>query len=131
MSQENVAVVQAGFDTWNAGDMDAYRELLDPDVAVRVPPEWPEQGPFEGREAVMGEYLRLRDTWDFDQADPISGFIHAADRVVGRFRFQARGLGPNMNMELSCIYTVRHGKVTCFEYFWDHAEALEAAGLSE
>ena len=34
MSEENVAVVQAFVDTWNAGDMDAVRELLDPDVIL-------------------------------------------------------------------------------------------------
>ena len=34
MSEENVAVVQAFVDTWNVGDMDAVRELLDPDVIL-------------------------------------------------------------------------------------------------
>ena len=28
MSQENIKVVRATFDTWNAGDMDAFRELV-------------------------------------------------------------------------------------------------------
>jgi ketosteroid isomerase-like protein len=53
MSQENVEVVGAMFDTWNAGDMDAFRELYDPDVIVRAPKDWPEPGPFVGREALM------------------------------------------------------------------------------
>ena len=32
MSQENVELVRALFETWNAGDMDAFRDLFDPDV---------------------------------------------------------------------------------------------------
>jgi hypothetical protein len=29
------------------------------------------------------------------------------------------------------VYTVRKGKIVFLEFFWDHAEALEAVGLSE
>jgi hypothetical protein len=32
---------------------------------------------------------------------------------------------------VTCVYTVRKRKIIAFEFFWDHAEALEAAGLSE
>jgi len=53
MSQENVKVVRAAFEAWNAGDMDAFRELLAPDVISRSPDGWPEPGPYVGREAVM------------------------------------------------------------------------------
>ena len=53
MSQENVEVVRAAFEAWNAGDMDAFREMYDPDAIVRMLEDWPEPGPFVGREAVM------------------------------------------------------------------------------
>jgi ketosteroid isomerase-like protein len=36
MSQENVEVVRANFDVWNDGDMDAWRELLAPDIIMRT-----------------------------------------------------------------------------------------------
>ena len=53
MSQENVEIVRAFFETWNAGDMDAFRELYDPDVIVRTAEGWPESGPYVGRESYM------------------------------------------------------------------------------
>ena len=53
MSQENVEVVRATFEAWNAGDMDAIREQYDPGVIAWAPEGWPEPGPFVGREAVM------------------------------------------------------------------------------
>ena len=34
-------------------------------------------------------------------------------------------------MELTTVFTVRKGKIVRMEFFWDHAEALEAVGLSE
>ena len=42
--------------------MDALRELYDPDVIVRMPEDWPEPGPFVGREAVMRQLEQLRET---------------------------------------------------------------------
>ena len=41
------------------------------------------------------------------------------------------GHGPEMNMEMTCVLTVRKGKILASECFWNHAEALEAVGLSE
>jgi ketosteroid isomerase-like protein len=56
MSQENVEIVQSSGAAWNAGDMDAVRESLDPDVIWRAPEGWPEPGPYVGREAVMRQW---------------------------------------------------------------------------
>ena len=131
MSQENVEVAKAAFAAWNAGDMDAFRELCDPDIVMRPPERWPEPGPFVGREAVMREWELVRETWVADAVEPISDFIDAGDRVVVRLAYHGEGHGPEMNFEMTQVITVRNGKILYREYFWDHAEALEAVGLSE
>ena len=46
MSEENVEIVRAAGQAWNAGDMDAFRELHDPDVILRPAKDWPEPGPY-------------------------------------------------------------------------------------
>ena len=81
MSQENVEVVRATFEAWNAGDMDAVRELYDPDVSLRMPEGWPEPGPFVGRDAVMRQWKRQREAFDADTAVPISDFISKSGSV--------------------------------------------------
>ena len=81
MSQENVEIVKAALEAWNAGDMDAFRELYDPDAIVRPVKDWPEPGPFVGREAVMGWFEQLRETWDTDALETVS-FTDAGDRVI-------------------------------------------------
>jgi ketosteroid isomerase-like protein len=131
MSRENVEVVRAGFEAWNAGDMDAFRELLATEVILRPVEDWPEPGPYVGREAVMRWLGQLRDTWDADAMEAIGDFSDVADRVVVRFIWHGMGHGPQANMEFTGVLTVRDGRIRGYEFFWNHAEALEAAGLRE
>lgn len=129
MSQENAEIVRAIFDVWNAGDMDAFRELYDPDVTVRTVEDWPEPGPYVGREAAMGFFEQLRDTWHADTLVPTSDIIDAGDRVVVRYIWRGAGHGPDLSMEGTIVFTMRKGTVVLQEFFWDHDDALEAAGL--
>ena len=90
-----MAVVQAFVDTWNAGDMDAVRELLDPDVILMPVSDWPEPGPYMGREAAMGFYERVREAFDADTVELTGGFSQAADRVVFRWSGTPGGTDPS------------------------------------
>ena len=131
MSRENVDVVRAGLAAWNAGDMDAVRETHDPNVIARALEGWPEPGPFVGRDEVMRQYERLRAAWDADALEPISDFLDAGDRVIVRVILHGAGFGPEVNLECTIVYTVRERRVFYIEYFWNHDDALEAAGLRE
>ena len=131
MSKENVEVARAVFAAWNTGDMDALRELYDPDVIVRMAENWPEPGPYVGREAVMRQWGQIRDAWDSDALEPIGDFIDAADRVVVRHIYRGAGYGPESQVELTVVFTVRKRRIFYQEFFWDYAEALETIGLAE
>jgi ketosteroid isomerase-like protein len=110
MSQENVEVVRAAFAAYSAGDMDAFRELHDPDVIVRTLEGWPEPGPFVGRKAIMREWEHIREAWNADVVEPISDFIVAGDRVAVRHTWRvATGDGPEVNMEVTNVLMVRRG----------------------
>jgi ketosteroid isomerase-like protein len=131
MSQENVEVLQRGFEAWNAGDMDAVHENFDPDAIMRMPEDWPETGPFVGRDAVIRQLEQQRETWDADSFELISDFIDVGDRVAVRFIWRGAGYGPESNIEATGVYTMRKGRIFYVEHFWDHAEALESLGLTE
>jgi ketosteroid isomerase-like protein len=131
MPQENVEVVRALFEAWNAGDMDAVRALYDPRAVVYHAEGWPEPGPSVGREAVMRLWEGIREPWDVDELKLISHSIAVGDRIAVRVIWRGRGRGPGMDMELTCVWTVRKGRIFNQEFFWDHAEALETLGLSE
>jgi ketosteroid isomerase-like protein len=131
VSHQNVDVIRAGIEAWNAGDMDALRELYDPNIIVRSPEGWPEPGPFVGREAVMRQWEQMRETWDADILELVSDPIDAADRVVVRLLWRAAGHGPEADLEMTGVFTVRNSRIFGLEYFWDHTEALETLGLAE
>jgi ketosteroid isomerase-like protein len=131
MSQQNVEVVRAFFEAWNAGDMDAVRELYDPEVIARTAEGWPERGPYVGRDVVMRWFTQLRETWDADTVVPDGDFIHAADHVAVKYLWRGAGRGPDLEMRGTIVFTVRNGRILGHEFFWDHAEALEAVGLAE
>jgi ketosteroid isomerase-like protein len=131
VSQENVEVVRRANEAWNAGDMDAWSEFVAPNAIWRVMPDWPEQGPFIGRDAVLRQVRQLRESWDSDAVVPVGDYIDAGDQVVLRFIWRGVGRGPQLNMELTCIYTVREDRIIGFEFLWDHAEALKVVGLEE
>jgi uncharacterized protein len=128
---ENVGVVRAAFEAWNEGNMDALRELNDPDVIVRAPEGWPEPGPFVGRDAVMRQFEQMRETWEAEALEAISDFMEVGDRVAVRQLWHGAGHGPEANLEMTAVWTVRKGRIVFTEFFWDHAEALEAVGLVE
>jgi ketosteroid isomerase-like protein len=129
MSQESVEAVRANFEAWNAGNMDAWGELFDPDVIMRNPEGWPEPGPQVGREAVLRFIKQLRDTWDTDALEVVSDYTDVGDRVAVRFIWHGAGRGPEADLEMTGVYTVRKGRIFGLEFFWDHAEALQAVGL--
>jgi ketosteroid isomerase-like protein len=131
MSQENVEVIRATVEAWNARDMNALGALYDPDIVVRYADGWPEGSePIMGREAVVRQWEQQREPFDSDTLELID-FIDAGDRVVMRQIWRAEGSGPDLRMEVSSVSTLRKGKTILMEFFWDHAEALEAVGLSE
>jgi ketosteroid isomerase-like protein len=95
MSQENVEIVRAFYEAWNAGDMDAVRDACDPEIILRSPEGWPEPGPFFGRDALMKAFEQLRETFNSDWQELISDLVHVGDRVAVRTVWHGIGRGPS------------------------------------
>ena len=131
MSQENVEIVRGTIEAWNAGDMDALGDVYDPNIVVRYADGWPEGSkPNLGREVVVRQWEQQREPFDRDTLEEIE-VIDLGDRVVMRQMWRAVGRGPDLNIEVTTVSTLRKGKMILLEFFWDHAEALEAVDLSE
>jgi hypothetical protein len=79
----------------------------------------------------MRQWERGREPWgDTVTVEPVS-IIDAGDRVVARQVVHGVGRGPTLHVEFTAVCTLRNGRIFYFEFFWDHAEALKAVGLSE
>jgi ketosteroid isomerase-like protein len=131
MSQENIEIVRNFLKVWNAGDMEGVHELYDPEAVMEATPDWPEPGPFVGRDAVMQQFSQARAAFDSDSVEFLSDLVAVGDRVIVRLAWHGFGRGPQSDMEWTNIFAIREGKIIRVDYFWDHAEALEAVGLRE
>ena len=133
MPQENVEIVRALAQAWEAGDTDAVRELLDPDVEFRGTVG----GLEEGRVARGLQQFRQveeddLEAWDERRFEP-EKFIDAGDCVVVLQREYRRGKGSGVELELetAIVFGMRAGRVVRIQGYMDRAKALEAVGLSE
>ena len=70
-------------------------------------------------------------TGDESSAEPVSEFVEAGGTVAVRVLWRTSSRGHDTGMEVTVVYTVRSGRIAAIEFFRDHPEALEAAGLRE
>ena len=138
MSMDNVEVVRAYVEAYNAGG-DAFADFLADYMAedVEIVPDesrFPEAKPFRGREEYRRYIAGNDQDWEGGgRAEIKEIFPVGDDRVVARTGWGGKGRasGIDLRASLSAVITVRDGQITKFEFFFDHGQALEAAGLSE
>src|SRR5262245_177977 len=139
MSEENVELVRRVDDVFIAGfergDFAAPFETgaVSEDHELVAAPAFTERRSFRGREGFVG--LQRRLTEDFDQYSiRREELIDAGDdRVFGAFRMTAIGKGSGAPVELKyfMVWELERRQLVLTRIYLDHAEALEAAGLSE
>ena len=133
MSEENVEVVRQMIDRFNR-DGFLPEDLFDPDVELFNVRESPVPGPYNGYdglrewreevfEVVEAGRFEVDDFQDVDEADLVIYGI----RLLGR----ARHTGLEIDLAWTNLNWFREGRIYRSKSFTNHAEALEAAGLSE
>jgi ketosteroid isomerase-like protein len=129
MSEENVELVRQAYDLWNRGDLDAFMGLIDEEVVIRAAEGWPEPI-FYGKDSARSFFEGLVESIGHDSV--IEDATGAGPVVVIRVRTGVTGGQSGIETEIrsSQVITLRKSKAVLLEYFWDHQEALEAAGLS-
>jgi ketosteroid isomerase-like protein len=132
MSQENVEVWRQLVDALVRGDRSAFLALSDPDYEVVPFRDWPE-GAVRGREAAWDFYAKATEAFEPFDADDAEVIDAEADKVVVHRGREVRGKASGADVEFDAwlVVTFRDGKLCRDEWFTDHSEALEAAGLSE
>jgi ketosteroid isomerase-like protein len=134
MSQQNVELVRAAFESFLAGSTTFGVDLLDPEVewdASEIPaPDIAEvyRGP-EGVRRFWREWLAAWDTVQFDYR-----LEDAGDRVLALIDQRMRGRSTGIEVPLgkyAHVYTFRDGLIVHWKVYMSQADALEAVGLSE
>jgi ketosteroid isomerase-like protein len=132
MSEENVEIVRASVAAYARDDLDGVLKDFDPYVVIRPDANWPQNRPVLGGDAVRSFIGDLMATLGPGELASME-MIDAGEQVVTRFQANVHGQLSGVEGEIAFtnIHTFRRGKVVMLEYFLDHQEALEAAGLSE
>jgi ketosteroid isomerase-like protein len=133
MSQENVEVIQRGYECLNTGDVEGAKGLVDNNCELRTRFTSLAGRPYRGHAGVAQWFADVADSW-VDMRQTPQRFIEIDDeRTIVCTRIQASGRtsGVEVDVEIASIFTVRGGKVVVVETHPTLAEALKAAGLSE
>ena len=139
MSEENVEIVRRTLERVLAsverGDPAAY---FDPAI-IAADAEWVLTQPFEGRTVWTGpeEFVEFVRDWTEQFADwtfQVERVIDAEDgQVVALLHQSATGResGVPVEWKLGQVHELEEGRLVRVTNYFSHAEALEAAGLSE
>jgi ketosteroid isomerase-like protein len=136
MSEENIESIKRLVEAWNTDDLDAYLAELDAEI------EWhPSIEPgLEGRTTVFRGHDDVRRAWReyrgeaWERLTPRpQEFRDLGDSalVLGQMDLTARATGIEFSQEIGQLVEFRAGKIIRVHDFLTHAEALQAAGLSE
>ena len=132
MSEENVRFVLDGYARFNAGDKEAGFWFLTPDTEYKVYREDDDSTDHRVIDAVRRQFARWVEAYPDLTVEPLEA-RGSGDMVFLWVRFSGHGEGSGapVEMELAHVLTMRGGKVARTMEYFDRAEALEAAGLSE
>ena len=128
---ENVRLLARMYEAWDAQDLPAVLELLDPEFEWVNPSYAVHPGirrGHEGMEKVMENLLE-----SFEQQARVLGEVEEldGDRILWHTVFHARGRdsGAQIDVEEQHLWTLRDGKILRIQWFHDVDEARHAAGL--
>jgi ketosteroid isomerase-like protein len=134
VSQENVEVVLASFEAYNAGDLDALLGFYAPDAEVLPDPAvFPEAAALDGLIEFRAWLVAIGTAWVSPRDVTTEVLDLGGDRVLRRGDWGGVGTtsGIEMYSSITGVFTVRDGQISRAEYFFDHAQALKAVGLEE
>ena len=133
MTPRNVEIVREMYDRREGGDMYVGESVHPEIVFIRIGSELPDvAGEWHGKEGLRqatAEYLNVFEDYRFE----VEKIIDLGGRVLVLERHSARGKlsGASISQDVGTLLTLRDGKIVRWEYYWERAEALEAAGVKE
>jgi N-acetylglutamate synthase-like GNAT family acetyltransferase/ketosteroid isomerase-like protein len=117
-------------DRLTAGDFDGFAELLSPDVTTSGVEDWPEPGPFHGREAVLAQFRRIVADFEAQRFSDFKVAVEDGDWSVLSYRWHVRGVGSQVETHFDFAVAVRvnDGHLAEMHFRRTRAGALAAAG---
>jgi ketosteroid isomerase-like protein len=124
----NVVLVERLYQAFDALDLEAIAEIIDPEVDIHQSDELPWGGDFHGHEGLAQFFGRLRETITSRVTTQV--VFAAGDDVVqiGRTAGTVNASGAAFDVDEMHLFTVRDGRVVRFEARIDTPAMLQALG---
>ncbi|MDQ6811841.1 MAG: nuclear transport factor 2 family protein [Actinomycetota bacterium] len=133
MSQADIEALLGGYEAFNRGDTAAWLDRFDQDAELHDLPNAPDTRVYRGHDGLR-EWAELvgGEAWAEFRFEPeevreAGEFVFVSVRITAR----GRGSGVPTDMRVFHVAEIRGGKVVRLAGYFDRAEALEAAGLTE
>jgi ketosteroid isomerase-like protein len=131
MSQENVEVVRAAYDAFNARDVDGLLRLSAEDCEWQPLRAQLEGIVYRGHQGVRQFVSDMDEDWEAFRIDPLE-FHDRRERVAVIGRVSALGQsGVEIDSVAGFVFELQRGRIRRIISHSDPAEALEALGWSE
>jgi ketosteroid isomerase-like protein len=131
-SQENMKVVEAFFDAYNARNSEAMDRLLHPDAEITtisarrgLPDHW--------RQGTTQRYFeQLDEAWTGLRIE-VEDYRDVGDRVVALGTLRGAGMYSHIEVvsEFATVFVVRNSRILVVDSYDDWNAGLEAAGLEK
>jgi ketosteroid isomerase-like protein len=132
VSQENIEVIRRAAEAFNQGGREAARRFFADDAEFHEAPESPSPRLGRGIEEAEKLFGAFEDTWAEHRTEIEEIRAVGKDRVLVFSVEHFRGRdGIELTAPAGSVFTLRKGKITRWQTFWDRQRALEAAGLKE
>lgn len=126
---------ELGVDAYNRRDLEAVVLGWDPDFEYHTAREWAESGLVEPCYRGPEEYRRYvattSEVWGADNYLRPVELIDLGERLVllAQVPMRAQASGVTLTEAFALVSTFKHGRIIHLQEYYDHAEAVEAAGL--
>jgi ketosteroid isomerase-like protein len=129
----NLAVAREGLEAFRRSDIDAFLNLLDPDVEIFSPPELPNPAQFTGREGYVRWASQWLDAWESFELEAEALEPVGEHHVLMTTRQHGKGKGSGVEVEMRVYYMLeyRDGLATRVHLYADRERALQAAREGE
>jgi ketosteroid isomerase-like protein len=135
MSQENVEVIRAAFEAWNAGELQDVPSYFHPELVYHPRADEPDPSPHVGRVAYERLIYGFVDSFS-EVTFEVLEVIDAGDRVIAStvlhavLHGQESASGAGVSDTYVFVYKLHDGLVVEGWEYKTKQEALEAVGLS-
>jgi ketosteroid isomerase-like protein len=140
MSQENVEFVKGWFaaaegmdkQTLLAALPEFVEQTCDPEIEWSEDPQRADARIYRGHEGVRESFEQWLDQWE-EYAFEVERIVDCGEAVLAVTHEHGRGTtsGASVSARNFMVLTFRDGKLLRYQEFYDEADALKAAGLSE